>query len=112
MQTAAQRGVERELGLRLNAHRYRAVGAFSLIWPIRREAPVNNGCHHLLIAHQVELTENEKRILDRQYADDKRYIWLDIETPLGSDILPELADVLLKLQPISTAETAPALDYS
>lgn len=63
-QQAAQRGVRRELGLDIAEHRFRKLNTYSLVWSVRREFPSQNGCHHVLVAHSVELTDQEKALVD------------------------------------------------
>ena len=60
----AQRSVLRELGLKAAKDRFINFGTFNLIWPKRREPVETNGCHHLLIAHMIEIDDDEKQVVD------------------------------------------------
>jgi len=65
LQEAARRGVERELGLRFeDEDRFVELGAYNLRWPTRREPLTTNGCHHLLIAHMIVISDVEKDKID------------------------------------------------
>lgn len=94
LQAAAQRGVAQELNLHIpQPERFIELGAYNLRWPLRREKPVKHGCHHLLIAHMVELTEVERVGLDETLSQrEPRTAWHKL-TPKKS-FLPELASIV------------------
>ena len=56
---AASRLMWTELGLRLAPDRFHLVGYYNLMWDTRAQAPRNNGCHTLSVAHTMRLTDGE-----------------------------------------------------
>jgi colanic acid biosynthesis protein WcaH len=98
LHAAARRSLVRELSFNIEEERFNEVGIFNLIWPVRREPITTNGCHHLLVAHQVEITNIEKECLDNFIEGDSRYIWIDLNNTKDVDLLPELKAILLKLR--------------
>ena len=60
---AASRLMLEELGLHLAPERFKLFGHYSLQWDSRTQAPRDNGCHTLSVAHVVELVEEEVRAI-------------------------------------------------
>lgn len=77
----ARRGVYRELGIDIqDTDRFNEIGIFNLRWPDRREPISENGCHHLLVAHSIEISDIEKEAIDGLI--DKRNVdarWIDMK---------------------------------
>ena len=97
LNAAASRGVYRELGVKLPRERYSVIGVYNLIWPVRREPDELNGCHHLLIAHHVELSH-------REYIDVNEFVatssmtakWFDFKEIVDGRFLNEIKDITFK----------------
>jgi colanic acid biosynthesis protein WcaH len=101
LQQAARRGIYRELALDISdEERFSEFGVFNLIWPVRREPVATHGSHHLLVAHSIELTDDEYQKITTFISVKPEYCWKDIKTR-DEDMLPELQAILLRLQPAS-----------
>lgn len=97
LKTSASRGVHRELGMKLPEERYIEIGTYNLKWPLRREKNVLNGCHHLLVAHYAELTDQEYNEVNEYLA--KNLImakWFDYEEVATGKFLDEMKDISYK----------------
>lgn len=95
LKKTAQRGLNREVGLNiLDESRFKEVGTFNLIWPSRREFLQENGCHHLLIAHLIEITDEEFNEIDLKGGDSEYHEWFKFEP--NRLFLPELIEVISK----------------
>jgi len=89
-QETAQRGILRELSLNIeDKSRFKELLTLNLRWPTRRELPVTNGCHHLLIAHQINISNEERAVIDKNTS-NQRIEWFDVDVIRSKDILPEL----------------------
>lgn len=99
LQEAAKRGVYRELSLVIeDISRFKELGVYNLRWPLRREPVATNGCHHLLVAHQIELTDSEKDQVDNKLRGSQSIKWFAISDLENEEILPELSDIIRKLK--------------
>lgn len=97
-QLTAQRGVHRELNLRVkDKQRFKQIGVFNLIWPTRREPKQENGCHHLLVAHSLSVTDTEFKELNAFINNNKMYAWFDLNEN-NKLFLPELNDIISKVK--------------
>jgi ADP-ribose pyrophosphatase YjhB (NUDIX family) len=95
----ARRGLARELGVEISSDRFVEIGSFNLIWPIRREPTVINGCHHLLIAHMVEINEREyDEINDYTSKNHMDVCWLDLNKLEDQKLLPEMNAIITKVK--------------
>lgn len=93
----AYRGIKRELGLDIqDESRFKEIGTFSLVWPTRSEPHHGNGCHHILIAHSIEITPEEFESVEAFVKDSPSYQWFDIQKN-ATLFTPELNDVLSKI---------------
>ena len=94
----ARRSVFRELGVDIeDTNRFSETGTFNLRWPTRREPISENGCHHLLIAHTVEVSNEEKEIIDAFTKNKQDVIgWFDMRNH-DLDLLPEIQSIIQKI---------------
>lgn len=108
LQGAAQRGIHRELNVRIHdEERFTEIGVFNLLWPTRREPLSTNGCHHILIAHHLELTDGERAKISHATKDPNRYCWRELLHYSAPDLIPELAAVLRRLRPVPSLSQTP-----
>ena len=94
---AAKHALEREIGISLSESRFKKGSFYNLIWPVRNEDPVNNGCHHLLIAMYIEIDDTEYKLINDTVLNkpkDRNLEWLEISS------LNKLKDVPKKLNEI------------
>jgi ADP-ribose pyrophosphatase YjhB (NUDIX family) len=93
----AHRGLLRELGIDIPKERFENIGAFSLRWPTRREVDATNGCHHLLAAHMVVISDDEyEAINDFVSRNAINARWFSDKDLKLEKLLPELAAVIAK----------------
>jgi colanic acid biosynthesis protein WcaH len=94
----ATRSVSRELGVNLETGRFVEVGTYNLIWPTRREPVISNGCHHLLVAHSVDVTDEEYGKINQTIEKSGMAAkWLSYEEVLASNCLKEILDIVAKV---------------
>ncbi|MGB4762494.1 MAG: NUDIX domain-containing protein [Candidatus Saccharimonas sp.] len=93
-QQTAQRGVARELGINLAENRFHKLDTYSLVWPLRRESPSQNGCHHVLVAHYVEIDESEKTVIDATITSSPNMQWFEVSEIESLDETPELSAIV------------------
>lgn len=105
-ESAACRGLKRELGLSVEGTSVKMLGTYSLVWPKRRESKQTNGCHHLLTAMYVPIDDAQALAVSSK-SDHSELVWIDVEAepPEGSskyleDILKDLS-IVLKGNPLS-----------
>lgn len=99
LQATAQRQVRRELNLEIiDGYRFKEIGTFNLQWPTRRESPSANGAHHLLVAHMIELDDQERQSLEpKLFERDNAIQWMEIDRP-REFLLPEMHSILQHIQ--------------
>ncbi|MDB5162489.1 MAG: hypothetical protein JWN28_96 [Candidatus Saccharibacteria bacterium] len=94
---AARRGVHRELGLNLPVERFSEIGAYNLIWPVRREVEKSNGCHHLLVAHHVGLNKQEYEEVNKHIVTESIIAeWFEYKNVSDNNFLKEIKDIAYK----------------
>lgn len=94
-QETAKRGLLRELGVNIQDEtRFLQLPAMNLRWPTRRETPIENGCHHLLVPHCIEITDLEKAFLDQLIRADSQKKWFSTKAHENDIFLPEI-DVII-----------------
>lgn len=85
----AKRVIQNEIKLRINEDRFFKIGDFNLKWPTRHEEPAENGCHHLLIAHGVNIKHEEfcsiNFLIENENINWAWYKPSEIKTKLNSD---------------------------
>jgi ADP-ribose pyrophosphatase YjhB (NUDIX family) len=90
-QQTARRGVLRELKLDIQDEtRFIQLPAMNLRWPTRHEDPVENGCHHILLPHYIELTDSEKLQIDQVLEISSHKEWFNLDNADNNDLLPEI----------------------
>ncbi len=90
----ARRKIEQEIGLHVeDKTRFVELGTYNLRWPTRAEPLSNNGCHHLLIAHKIELNDAEKAVVDSFLDNAESTIeWHDIKK--SERFVPEMNSII------------------
>lgn len=93
----ARRGLQRELGIDPAEDRFIEIGTFNLTWPTRREPDASKGCHHLLVAHKIQIDEFENKIITNLIKQNKLDAhWFSSSELSSLVILPELKLIIEK----------------
>lgn len=94
----AARSVVREVDLEINPERFFEVGVYNLRWLRRREPKPSNGCHHLLVAHAVDINKSEYDSVNKNIMKSRLNAeWHSYDKILSEEYLHEIKDIVSKL---------------